>query len=341
MNPASPASRSETRWGLQLKVILSMLLVGVVPLMVGLGLAFWQGSREIQVVNGESFKALAEETARKVDLLMSDEVGRTARIAADPSIILELEQRRDALLDMTEDERRRAVNRLKEGWEAKDPAAVQAITGNKMAGLIQEYVSGAKSEADQLIPQVVRSATKMLYITDIEGNLVAALTTLPPFANKETAWWKGASHRGSRPALHRRCALRRTCQDLCHQHLASHYGSHPIWSSRRDSSRDRRQRVDLALDLSHSLRQDRTCDADRPSRHRHELPHSADRRPNLRRTAHSPRHAFLARLGQCAERWPRRNVDFDYRIRPGAGNQPCHQRRSRQRLLEHLRVASL
>ena len=78
---------------------------------------------------------------------------------------------------MTEDERRRAVDRLKEGWEAKDPAAVQAITGNKMAGLIQEYLSGAKSEADQLIPQVVRSATKMLYITDIEGNLVAALTT--------------------------------------------------------------------------------------------------------------------------------------------------------------------
>ena len=111
-----------------------MLLVGVVPLMVGLGLAFWQGSREIQVVSGESFKALAEETARKVDLLISDEVGRTSRIAADPSIILELEQRRDALLDMTEDERRLAVDRLKSGWEAKDPAAVQPITEGKMAG---------------------------------------------------------------------------------------------------------------------------------------------------------------------------------------------------------------
>jgi two-component system, NtrC family, sensor kinase len=65
MNPASPASHTGTRWGLQLKLILSMLLVGIVPLMVGLGLAFWQGSREIQVVNGENFKALAEETARK------------------------------------------------------------------------------------------------------------------------------------------------------------------------------------------------------------------------------------------------------------------------------------
>ncbi len=196
MNPAHPSARSETRWGLQLKLILSMLLVGIVPLMVGLGLAFWQGSREIQVVNGESFKALAEETARKIDLLMSDEVARTSRIAVDPSIILELEQRRDALLGMTEDARRRAMDKLKSGWEVKDPAAVQAITGGKMAGFIQEYLSGAKSEADQLIPQVVRSATKMLYITDIEGNLVVALTTMPPFANKDTAWWNGAFHRG-------------------------------------------------------------------------------------------------------------------------------------------------
>ena len=133
MSLAHPPSRAETRWGLQLKLILSMLLVGVVPLMVGLSLAFWQGSREIQVVNGESFKALAEETARKVDLLMSDEVARTSRIAADSSIVLQLEQRRDALLDMTEDDRRRAMDRLKGAWEAKDPAAVQAAAGDVVA----------------------------------------------------------------------------------------------------------------------------------------------------------------------------------------------------------------
>lgn len=193
MNPAHPPARAR---GLQFKLILSMLLVGMVPLMVGLGLAFWQGSREIQTVNGGNFKALAEETARKVDLVMSDEVARTSRIAADPSIILELEQRRDALLDMTDDDRRRAADRLKAEWDAKDPAVVQAITGSNMASLLHEYFSGAKSEADQLIPQVVRSATKMMYITDIEGNLVAALTTLPPAANKETAWWTGAFHHG-------------------------------------------------------------------------------------------------------------------------------------------------
>ena len=134
MNSAPPPAPPNRRWGLQPKLILSMLLVGMVPLIVGLGLAFWQGSREIQVVSGESFKALAEETARKVDLLMSDEVSRSARIVADPSIIMELEQRREIGLIVTD---RRIAKRLQDtfesDWEAAKPklepaSAEQAAT---------------------------------------------------------------------------------------------------------------------------------------------------------------------------------------------------------------------
>ncbi|HEV2172862.1 MAG TPA: hypothetical protein VGR71_04810, partial [Nitrospira sp.] len=66
-----PAS-STRGWRLQTKLIVSMLLVGVVPLLVGLGMAFWQGSNEIQEVSGESFKALATEAARKLDILVGE-----------------------------------------------------------------------------------------------------------------------------------------------------------------------------------------------------------------------------------------------------------------------------
>ena len=85
-----------SRWGLKGKLIVSMLLVGVVPLLTGLLLAFFQGSREIREVSGESFKALAIEAARKLDLLVGEEVARTSRIAADPVIVLEMERQRDA-----------------------------------------------------------------------------------------------------------------------------------------------------------------------------------------------------------------------------------------------------
>ncbi len=186
------------RWGLKGKLILSMLLVGVVPLLVGLGMAFFQGSQEIREVSGESFKALATEAARKLDLLVAEEVARTSRIATDPAVVLALEKRRDTLQNqnLTEQERRDALDEINARWAAKDPALVEAITDSPLARLLREYYTGSRSERDQLLPQVVRAATKMLFITDIQGNLVAALTTTPSFANGENAWWKGAFGKG-------------------------------------------------------------------------------------------------------------------------------------------------
>lgn len=176
------------RWGLKTKLIFSMLFVGMVPLVVGLAMAFWQGSQEIRDVSGESFKALATEAARKLDLLVAEEVIRTSRIANDPAIIQGLERRRDLLLakkspNMTD---------LEQRWVARDPPAVKAITDNALGILLREYYTGTHSEADQLLPQVVRSATKMLFLTDAQGTLTAAMTTHPDFRHSTKAWWQGA-----------------------------------------------------------------------------------------------------------------------------------------------------
>ena len=190
----SAVSAGPTRpgWGLKRKLIVSMLLVGVLPLILGLTMAFFQGSKEIREVSGESFKALATEAARKLDLLVAEEVVRTSRIAMDPMVIQELEKRRDALQPDTAAENAAARAQLKAKWEARDPAAVKAIMDSRLGRLLREYYAGSYVEQDQLLPQVVRAATKMLFITDVQGNLVAALTSRPDFSHEETAWWKGA-----------------------------------------------------------------------------------------------------------------------------------------------------
>jgi two-component system NtrC family sensor kinase len=195
-----PRTRPRKRWGLQPKLILSMLMVGVLPLLVGLGMAFWQGSREIQEVSGESFKALAEETARKLDLLVAEEVARTSRIARDPTIVSELERRRDAFNNLRDRESlsavRAAINEDAARWEAKDPIVVKAVTGNHLSNLLHTYHTGSQSEPEQLLPQVVRAATKMLFVTDAQGSLVASLTTRPKYSNGNAPWWIGAYHKG-------------------------------------------------------------------------------------------------------------------------------------------------
>ncbi|HEX9155262.1 MAG TPA: hypothetical protein VF819_06825, partial [Nitrospira sp.] len=191
--PPDKSSSSTRGWRLQTKLIVSMLLVGVVPLLVGLGMAFWQGSKEIQEVSGESFKALATEAARKIDILVAEEIARSSRIATDPLIVRELERRRDALQDPGASA---YYDDLGSKWDSQDPATLKALTENPIASILREYYSGARSEPDQLIPQVVRGATKMFFVTDIRGNLAAAITTKPPFANGKTEWWQGAFNKG-------------------------------------------------------------------------------------------------------------------------------------------------
>ncbi|MDH4084744.1 MAG: ATP-binding protein [Nitrospira sp.] len=190
MTTTPTSSLSGTRWGLKTKVILSMLLVGIIPLVVGLGMAFWQGSQEIREISGESFKALATEAARKLDLLVVEEISHTARIAHDPTIIRELERRRDASSDP-----KRSISALadlEQRWTERDPAALKSLTGNTLSALLHEYYAGVYSPPGQLLPQVVRASTKMLFLTDAQGALVATMTDHPAFRHQDTRWWQGA-----------------------------------------------------------------------------------------------------------------------------------------------------
>ena len=183
-------------WGLKRKLIVSMLLVGVVPLLLGLSMAFLQGSKEIQVVSGESFQALATEAARKLDLLVAEEVARTSRIATHPEIIRQLEHHRDLLQTADKTLSATTITQQRTRWAARDPIAVKAITENRTAVLLRSFYAGAQNESDLLLPQVVRAATKKLFITDVQGNLFAALTTFPGFSNADSPWWKGTYNKG-------------------------------------------------------------------------------------------------------------------------------------------------
>jgi two-component system, NtrC family, sensor kinase len=195
MTTTPAASPTSSRWGLKTKVILSMLLVGIVPLVIGLGMAFWQGSQEIREISGESFEALATEAARKLDLLVVEEISHTARIAHDQTIIRELERRRDASRDPQHSTA--ASTDLEQRWTGRDPATMKSLTENPISSLLREYYAGVYSPPGQLLPQVVRSSTKMLFLTDAQGTLVATMTDHPAFRHRDTPWWQGAFNKAA------------------------------------------------------------------------------------------------------------------------------------------------
>lgn len=55
------------RFGLWGKLVIAILTAGTVPIVIGLSVAYFRGSTELQEVIGASFQALAEDSASKVD----------------------------------------------------------------------------------------------------------------------------------------------------------------------------------------------------------------------------------------------------------------------------------
>jgi signal transduction histidine kinase len=192
-DPNLPEKRKK---GLTRKLVLSMLLVGALPLLIGLLLAFFQGTREIREVSGTSFEALATETARKLDLVLADELSRTALLAINAQIIGLLENRRDALGEINEEALTQLLQQENKAWKSKDQEFLAQITTGPIVEELQRHVGGAYVDPGFPVPVITRSTTRGLDITDSAGRLVASLDANTPYLHAQENWWKGAFHDG-------------------------------------------------------------------------------------------------------------------------------------------------
>jgi two-component system, NtrC family, sensor kinase len=197
MEAAMAPKRSEKRKkGLTRKLVLSMLLVGALPLLIGLLLAFFQGTQEIREVSGTSFEALATETARKLDLVVADELSRTASLTINAKIIDLLENRRDALSEVEQDALTQLLQQESEAWQKQDPDFLATITEGPIVEELQRHVQGTYIDLGYPVPVITRSTTRSLYVTDRAGRLVASLDNKASYLHAEENWWKGAFHNG-------------------------------------------------------------------------------------------------------------------------------------------------
>ena len=185
-----------SRLGLRGKLISAMLLVGAVPLVVGMGMALVQGTQELYQMAGVNFESLAAEAARTMDLVFSDELTRTTRIARAPLVVKALEsqygriqkQEETALLVAEEDARGR--------WEAGDTALLGSLTESRLADFLKQQVARPEGETGEIIPASARAATRALFVTDVRGNVIASTTRHVPYTARDMDWWRTAYDNG-------------------------------------------------------------------------------------------------------------------------------------------------
>ncbi len=187
---------AQRRQGLKKKIILSILVVGILPLVIGQIMSFYKGREEILEVNGDNFQALAMETARGLDLIFREEEAQAQRMAAEPDIVQELEHRRDFLSTMSPEDLESFIAQGQEAWAEQEPSLVADITQGPLAIILHQYYLRAFQNSDQAATSLPRSSTRALFVTDIAGRLVASLHTHVEFVHQHMPWWKGAFHNG-------------------------------------------------------------------------------------------------------------------------------------------------
>ena len=185
-----------SRVGLRGKLISAMLLVGAVPLVVGMGMALVQGTRELHQMAGVNFESLAAEAARTMDLVFSDELTRTSRIARASLIVEALDaqysrvrKREEAAWSALEEEARLQ-------WEAGNANLLASVMDNPVADFLKQQVARPEGETGEIIPASARAATRALFVTDVRGNIIASTTQHIPYTVRDTDWWRTAYDNG-------------------------------------------------------------------------------------------------------------------------------------------------
>jgi signal transduction histidine kinase len=79
------------RLGLKRKIVAAIVGAGVLPLLLGMLLAYSQSTTELERVIGGNFAALAGEAARSIDLVLAGEVARRQRLAGNDQLMRLLE----------------------------------------------------------------------------------------------------------------------------------------------------------------------------------------------------------------------------------------------------------
>src|SRR5438105_4899517 len=166
--------RMRSRIGLKGKLISAMLLVGAVPLVVGMGMALVQGTEELHQMAGMNFESLAAEAARTMDLVFSDELTRTARMTGAPLVVDALEARYGRIQKQDETALSAAEAEAAHQWETGDLALLRAVTESPLAEFLKQQVARPEGETGQIIPASARAATRALFLTDMRGTLLAS-----------------------------------------------------------------------------------------------------------------------------------------------------------------------
>ena len=159
------------------RIVLAIVMVGCIPLLISLVLAYMSGMRSLRDVIGGNFQAIAEQAADRLTMLVQSEVQGVRLLASAPLRVRQpVEAANLSYKGEWADTQRLIQERAKEWEKGHDNAA----------GLLNLELSRF------LLETKVRNGDKMvgLLITDRYGALVAASSEPDHYFLSQEPWWE-------------------------------------------------------------------------------------------------------------------------------------------------------
>ena len=177
-----------SRRGLQKKFVASLLIVGFSPGIVALFATYLYSTQTLKTAIGDSFQQLASSTARRIEVIVDDEIDGARTIATAPLAV------------------RAAVDAANRSYRLGDPQAVRTQLLER-SHQWEQYRSGA----DTAMPDFINRGTlsflrewalirpdnyQNILVTDQQGALVAGVRPVIGYLHGDELWWREAFAEG-------------------------------------------------------------------------------------------------------------------------------------------------
>lgn len=179
---------SRGRGHLQIRLVVSILVVGLATAAISLSLIYFVGKHNLQQSIGKNFQTLASVAATDLDTLLSHHIRETQSLAASATVFSTIEESILLYEGSTEEETLRRIFELEGRWvhaQGVDAYLLELLT-NKEAVSLREYLDREREEG----------LHHFIFVTNSRGAVVAATKRPPHYYYGDQRWWKKAYNRG-------------------------------------------------------------------------------------------------------------------------------------------------
>ena len=176
------------RRGLQKKVVASLLIVGFAPGIVALFATYLYSTQTLKNAIGDSFQQIASATARRIEVMIDDEIDGARHLGAAPLVVRgSVEAANVAYHEGDSRARERLLQDQNRQWEefrkGRSSTMPAFINLDALA-----YVQGWAN--------IRRETYENILVTDEGGTLVASLYPTVEFLHGSAVWWNEAFGQG-------------------------------------------------------------------------------------------------------------------------------------------------